>query len=350
MENTVIINSIGTASPKVSKVLSEAFKIPQDFMLKLLYTAPSVLFQKVDEALATKAEETLSQLGLEVSVLNKEDSLNISKELVDVSIYFENILNLPTVIEQLSDFLGCKQAEALNVLLDQPSIILGDVSVATAEALQKRINASVCYSNPKKDLFTITISKDIPTNTLKSIEKRLGKTASINDDYFVIKDLTYTECSTIWRDAQSKKQINIINQTHQLVSMELTSFNPEDANQIQFLTQEVGMPSEILPELNNNLPILLFENISAKQAKHYSDLSKEAGVTITIETQLNTKKHIAISNIKNPESVLNILSQFIDTKNLKITTNWKSETAFPALIARYLHKQLEELECNSEII
>lgn len=350
MENTVVINSIGTASPKVSKVLSEAFKIPQDFMLKLLYTAPSVLFQKVDEELATKAEETLSKLGLEVSVLNKKETLNISKNLVDVSIYFENISNLPTVIEQLSDFLGCKQAEALNALLNQPSIILGDVSIATAEALQKRINASVCYSNPKEDLFTIAISKDISTNTLKTIEKRLNKTAKTNNGNYIIENINYSECSTIWRDVQSKKQINIINQTHQLVNIKLTSFNPNNKDQVQFLTKEVGMPSEILTELKNNLPVILFENISAKKAKYYNDLSKGTGISINIKKQSNTKKHIAISNIKDSKEVLNILSQYIDVKNLKMTTSWKSEEAFPALIARYLHKQLEQLDCNPKMI
>jgi hypothetical protein len=351
MENTVIINSIGTASPKVSKVLSEAFKIPQDFMLKLLYTAPSVLFQKVDNTLAIKAEETLTKLGLDVSILNEDETLDISKELVDVSIYFENILNLPTVLEQLSNFLGCKPAEALNLLLKQPSIVLGEVSAATAQALEKRINASVCYSNPKTDLFTISITKETPKNIIKNIERRLGKTAISNaNGSYTMTDVTYSECASVWRETRDKEHVSILNQTHQLASVELTAFDSKNEKQAQFLISKVGIPSEILSEIETNLPICLFDNISAKQALAYQEECEIIGMSLNINKETETKKHLKVSAIKQPEAVVKVLSQFIDATNLTIMDSWQTETPLPSLITRYLHKQLEQLDCNPEII
>ena len=102
MNHTVVINSIGSATPRVSKVLSDVLKVPQEYMLRLLYNAPSVLFQKVDEDTALKAEDTLTKLGLEVSVCSKEDKVDLATELVDISVSFEDILQLPKVTEQLA--------------------------------------------------------------------------------------------------------------------------------------------------------------------------------------------------------------------------------------------------------
>ena len=206
MENTVIINSIGTAKPSVSKILSDAFKMPQEFILKLLYNAPSVLFQKVDLDLAKNAETILSKLGLEVAILDKEESISITNEQVEVSLFFEDILKLPQVIQQLSEFLGCKPAESLNILLAQPSIVLGGVSEATAEALQKRIDASVCYSNPRKDLFTVYIEDNFPKNDFKRLISKINKPSEeIANGATLIKNISYSESSAIWREHQAKK-------------------------------------------------------------------------------------------------------------------------------------------------
>jgi len=61
MTSSVIIDSIGTAKPIASKILSDAFEIPQELITKLIYGAPSVLLHKVDEKIANKATKTLSQ-------------------------------------------------------------------------------------------------------------------------------------------------------------------------------------------------------------------------------------------------------------------------------------------------
>ena len=43
LNNTVIINSIGTANPIASSLLADAFKIPQEVILKLLYNTAAPL-------------------------------------------------------------------------------------------------------------------------------------------------------------------------------------------------------------------------------------------------------------------------------------------------------------------
>ncbi|MEM6721263.1 MAG: hypothetical protein AAF611_18190 [Bacteroidota bacterium] len=352
MENTVIINSIGNATPGASKVLSDALKVPQDYILKLLYNAPSVLFQKVDKDTAEKAEDTLTKLGLEVSICTEEDEIDLTTELIDISVSLDNILILPKVIEQLAVFLGCKQSEVLNLLLNEPSIVLGNVSVATAEALQKRTDANVHFSNPRKDLYTILISKKEGATALKNIEKVLKTKATETADAYVIEDISYDHSQLVWRQYQANKAVKLLNQSHQLVSILLDDFEVSNEAHKNFLVEKVGMPAEILEDIHAALPITLFENVNRNQAKTIKADCAAIGLTTSIEKDFNFKKKLYVEDIEDIENVTKILAQFIAKEELpKATaTTWKSKEEVPPIIARYLLAQLEHVSCNPEII
>ncbi|AXG70888.1 hypothetical protein KORDIASMS9_03138 [Kordia sp. SMS9] len=352
MENTVIINSIGNATPGASKVLSDALKVPQDYILKLLYNAPSILFQKVDKDTAEKAESTLTKLGLDVSICTKDDTVDLTTELIDISVSIDNILMLPKVLEQLSVFLGCKQSEVLNLMLNEPSIVLGNVSVATAKALQKRTDANVHFSNPRKDIYTILISKKAGNTSLKNIEKLLKTKATETAEAFVIENVSYDHSQLLWRQYQSNKAVKLLNQSHQLVSIVLEDFDVENEAHTNFLTEKVGMPKEILADIHEALPITLFENINRNQAKTINADCDNIGLNTAIEKDFNFKKKLHISAIEDAENAIKILAQFIAEENLPKTnaTSWTSNEEVPPLIARYLLAQLEQIQCNPEII
>ncbi|MFL0123740.1 hypothetical protein V2590_03540 [Tenacibaculum maritimum] len=350
MENSVIINSIGTATPSVSKILSEAFKMPQEFILKLLYNAPTVLFQKVDEALAKKAEKTLSELGLEVQIVNEKEVIALAKEEVEVSIFFEDVLKLPEVIQQLSDFLGCKPVESLNMLLTSPSIVLGGVSEATAKALEERIDAAVCYSNPKHDLFTIYVPASFSKDALEKIMLKAKRTTYESVDAgILIKDVAYKESSLIWREYQSEKELKVINQTHQLSNVVLLSFEKENKEQLSFLTEKVGIPLHLLPILDKHLPITLYENISTQSAEKISKLCKDIGMDTYLKKKVKSTRRLSIEDIKDKEGVKKVLQQFITLNSLGEGTSWEAPNPIPDLIARYLYAQLEYINCTPKI-
>jgi len=352
MENTVIINSIGNATPGASKVLSEALKVPQDYILKLLYNAPSILFQKVDKDTAQKAEDTLTKLGLDVSVCTKDDEINLKTESIDISVTLDNILLLPKVIEQLAVFLGCKQSEVLNLLLNEPSIVLGNVSIATAEALQNRTDANVHFSNPRKDAYTILISKKDGDSQLKNIEKILKTKAVETETAYVIENVSYDHSQLLWRQYQSDKGVKLLNQSHQLVSILLEDFDVANEAHTNFLIEKVGMPKEILDDIHAALPISLFENVNRNTAIVITDECAAIGLVTTIEKDYNFKKKLHIDEIKDAENVSKILAQFIAIENLPKAnaTSWTSKEEVPPLIARYLLAQLEQVQCNPEII
>ncbi|SNR14102.1 hypothetical protein [Tenacibaculum jejuense] len=350
--NTVIINSIGTATPGASKILSDALKVPQDYILKLLYSAPSVLFQKVDEDTALKAEDTLKKLGLDVSVCDEQEPLNLTTELVDISVSFEDVLTLPKVTEQLASFLGCKQAEVLNLLLNEPSIVLGNVSEATALAMKKRVNAHVHYANPKKDLYTILINTEIKELELKAIEKQLQVKLKRKGDCYVAENISYSDSQWLWRKYQTQDKVKLISQTHQLVTINLSDFDPENSEHISYLTNHVGIPESILSDIQQALPITLFEYINRERAEDLVEKAEKIGMEVALEKDFDFKKQLHITKIRDTKNVNTILAQFVSKDNL-VKANakeWKSRNVMPSLIARYLSEQLERVGCNTEIV
>ncbi len=352
--NTVIINSIGTATPGASKVLSDALKVPQDYMLKLLYNAPSILFQKVDNETALKAEDTLTKLGLDIAICKEDEKIDLTTELVDISVQLNDVLKLPKVVDQLADFLGCKPSEVLNLLLKEPSIVLGNVSVATAKALENRIDANVHFSNPRKDKYTVLISNEESLRTVNNIEKSLRSTAYLKDNVYVIENISYDDSQLFWRKHQSKKTIKLLNQSHQTVSLLLNDFNLDDTNHVSFLVEKVGMPEAILEDVHSALPIVLIDGVNNNKGTNFQRECNEIGLTTSIEKDFNFKKKLHIQNISTSEiaDVHKILHQFISKENLPKAgaKEWISTDEMPTIIAKYLAVQLESLACNVEII
>ena len=61
---TVIIQSVGTANPGTAKVMADAFGINHELFVKLLYNAPAVFLENVEDEVAEKTAGLLSKLGL----------------------------------------------------------------------------------------------------------------------------------------------------------------------------------------------------------------------------------------------------------------------------------------------
>jgi len=351
MDHTVVINSIGTATPATSKVLSDALKVPQDYILKLLYNAPSILFQKVDGHTASKAEDTLAQLGLEVSVCTQDDTVDLTTELVDISVGFDNVLLLPKVTEQLASFLGCKASEALHMVVNNPSIVLGNVSVATAEALQKRVDAEVYYSNPKKDVYTILIGDTTKEAALKNIERQLKRRLRKAGAVYVAEDVAYQDSQWVWRTYRASETVKLINQSHQSVHVVLDDFDLKEQRHRSFLIGQIGMPEAILEDVHSALPITLCSNVNRKKAEAITESCLAMGIQLRMVKDFNFKKKLRVTAIENVERVTQVLGQFIAKADLPNAgdSHWESKEAMPPLIARYLSAQLEQLHCNPEI-
>lgn len=345
----VIITSIGTAKPSVGKILSDVLGIQQEYVVKLLYCTPSVLFQNVEEELAVKTEALLTQLGLEVQVTNEGEPLPTTPELIEIGLYIQNPRNLPVINKQLSEFLGCDEKESLNLLLNEPSIVLGGVSIATAQALSKRIDAEVIVSNPKTDLYTLKINTtDVKIkNEIDQLLHTLGLRLAPHP--VIVEGINYTISQEIWKRFQQTGAIQIINQSFQRFEIVLDAFDSNNTNHTNVLTQIVGMPQEILSEIANNLPVVLDESVNRKDLSEKLELYTNAGLTCSYNNVPLGKYTITIDQIPDLDKTTAIVKQFFSEGiNIKQNTKWTSPKPLQHILTRYMTEQLEEVGCVVE--
>ncbi len=348
----VIVESVGTANPVVSKLLSESLEIPVEMVTKAIYTAPAILFHKVEGALAKQANDLLTQLGLKVSIKDESEALPAVSQLVDVGVYINDPSNLPLVCKQLSEFLGCEIKDALALLMNESSIVIGNISMATAEALSQRLDAEVMVCLPDKDLYTIEIETDDRifnsqfVEFLKSLQLNTKDVISVK----YIDNVNYDASQKIWNRFQSSKKVKVINQSFQRFEVILEKVNTTNPNYKKVLIEEVGMPETIIDEVLENLPVQLHESVIHANLYDMNEKYLAAGLECAIVPAYKGNYHLSIQHISDLEKVTAILSDYFDKQSLpKKIGKWDAPKSLNNLIGRYVLMQLESNGCIAEL-
>lgn len=346
----IIILSVGTATPHVIKAISEAFEINQELLFKILYNAPAVFLDHAEEALAEKASRLLTELGLEVLIQDVDEKAPAPTDPLDLAVYINDPVKLSTVSKQLSEFLGCSENESLQLLLNEPSVVLGGVSMATAESLQKRIDAEVIASNPKLDLYTIEFTAKAENDRLKLINLIKSQEIPIPaGETRWVRNLNYEQLNQFLNRHRSQHEVKIYNQSYSRFRILLENFDLANTTQTEFLVREIGMPQEVLAEIHANLPVLLDESVNYGTLQEKLVLYKQAGLQCSQEQIPFGKYSITVSNITDSGKTREILNRFYKDVTLDTSSPvWKAPLPLESMLSRFLEKQLECIGCEVE--
>lgn len=346
----VVIQSIGMAHPSVSNLIAESFGYSQDIVLRMLYKAPSVLLEEVEEELAFKTKELLDQLGLHVDVIDPGEFRKKPGEELDISIYLTEVARLPEVLKQLEDFLGCEKQVALNLLCQEPAVVLGGVSKSTAEAFAQRVNVESVITNPKKDFYTL-LGKKVDPLTLSRLKKDHPSLQVEDTGKLIIKDLNYDSAQKLWKQFHAHKEYVLINQSHQRRSLVLQYADVNNPKHLKVLTEEVGMPREIVPVVLENLPITLFESLNMVEADHKQEHYQSLGMSCAQEANFPCKCQLIVLQISDNAAFNDLMATYFPGEILSVSSSsWKSKPNLPTVMAEYVAYRLESISCEVEVV
>lgn len=347
---SVIIDSIGSASPVIAKFLADSFNIKHEITLKLLYCTPSIFFHKIDEESALKSGELLRKLGLEIVITESDCDLPAPPELYDVCLYIQDAEKLPLVTKQLAEFLGCSEQEAFNLLLNEPSVVLGNVSKNTAGALSHRVDAEVIISKPNEDLYTLEVLTE-DSNFLRQLKTVLNSFGIVFNPgkEKIIDNIDYEKGREIWRRMNNTKTLNLSSQSFKRYEIILESVDESNPGYTEVLIKEIGMPEEIISDLLKNLPVVLNESVNRHDLEKLLSIYQKAGLKCIFNAIPHGERQIIIEDLSDKAKAEEVISQFYPGTVINENSKpWVLPKSVKPLIARYLGARLEQIGCVVE--
>jgi hypothetical protein len=346
----VVIDSIGSASPAAAKIISDSIGIPMEAMCKLFYNTPAVMFTDIEEQFATETVKLLKQLGLQASLLDGEEPLPPKPQMVDIGIYIHEASLLPLVCEQVAAFVGCNKKEALHLLVQEPCVILGNVSETTAEAFQERVAAEVFTSIPMEDKYTIIVDTE-DALMLKQLQGAFDY-AKLNVDLSTTKyvdGLDYRTSHDLWRKYQGANIIKLRNECLERFEVVLETVDLGNESFRSALTEMVGIPAEVIDQVLENLPVQLDASVHSSNLAQLMAKYKEAGLECSSAKVPISQFNVKLTAIDDLEKTNVLLGQFFAKKTLPTKVEeWTTPSTTGGIMTRFICEQLEAIGCEVE--
>ena len=344
----VIIDSIGNSNPSSAKILSDTLGIPAEIIVKGLYNTPTVLFTNVTEEFSDQVVILLETLGMEGRKQDTELPLPVKGDTVDVAVYIEDISQLPEVVKELAIFLGCSEDEALKHLMKDPAVILGGVSEATALALANRVPAEITIVNPKETLYNLEVSEG--DAMLVHQLKRYLDVLEIEydkDNLREVYNLSYEQSQNIWKKFQTTQMLQLVNQGFQRFEIILNTVDTSNPDYKTKLTEETGMPEDIIDEVIENLPVQLNASVSRKYTSTLLEEYESAGLFCEAKVLKPNDIKLIIEEHGDLKKSREILKQFVYEDDLPNEIGrWEIPYPLGELLYRFIAAQLELADCE----
>ncbi|GGC94891.1 hypothetical protein [Halopseudomonas salina] len=349
-EQRLIVESIGSASPGLAGVLASQLGMPASQVASALYKAPAILLDKLPMPHAQGLAEILSQAGLGIRIEPSQSPVPTAADSLDIALYLREPACLATCCERLSRFLGCPAAAIQNMLLAPPSVILGDVSQATADALQQLLDGlpvELICSARKQARYALFISRQRGTalSSLLGDLQRMG----INADATGTLDgaeLDYQQGQYLWRRHQSAGGLRLVDKAFMRFDLNLEQISSDSC--LEQLPALAGFPADLVPCVIENLPIVVEEGVPAHSLQHRLAAWSAAGMTVRPQLASLRCCRLIVESCPQPERCRELLQTggLIEHAGQLATLPWISDMLFGELLPRWLQSGLDALEAE----
>ncbi|MEH6565903.1 MAG: hypothetical protein V7756_11310 [Halopseudomonas sp.] len=348
----LVVESVGSAQPGLAGLLARQLGLPASRVANALYRAPSVLLDDLQPTQAQGLASILQQAGLQIRVEPSDLPGPQAGKPLDIALYVRDITQLPTCCERLAHFLGCRPEAALQMLLTPPGVVLGDVSEATAHALQKLLadlDVAVCCSTRALARYRLLINR-APGAGLDSLlhDLRSQGIGYDPDSCEVLDTLDTKQALYLWRRHQSAGGIRLLDLTFMRYDLSLTSVSA--ASDTSQLPRLAGLPAELIDCVLDNLPVVVEEGVSAQDLEARLDAWSTAGMPVQAQPVTLRQCRLLLPRGSNALAALPLLQQagLLEPGHMQLPLPWRSAVVYGELMPRWLQQALEQLGIEHE--
>lgn len=344
-DRRVVVESIGSARPALAGVLAHQLGVAPERVANALYRAPAILLDALSAHQAEGLASILQQAGLVVRIEDAAAPRPQAEAVYDIALYIEDIADLPACCERLGGFLGCPPAAALTLLLAPPGVILGNVSLATSDALIRLLDGlavQVISSLRSQAVYRLLINRE-PGPMLDRLLQDVKHIAlPVSDGQPTLLD--QLQAQQLWRRHQAAGGIQLMDCAFLRYDLSLTRVT--EASRTDQLPALAGLPAALIDSVVANLPIVVEEGVSHTALPERLQAWQEAAMPVAVSVASLRRCRLLIPGGSQLEPALPLLLQagLLPPDSGVPTLPWHSPVLQGELLPRWLQAGLEQLQ------
>ncbi|GLS24356.1 hypothetical protein [Marinibactrum halimedae] len=363
-QHRVVVENIGTANADCVAALSKALQTKPEAIATCLYQAPRVLFDNLSEKIANEVASLLRNLGLAAQSSDQSSSLTPGTPDYDVCLQIQDYQSVLSLILEVSRFLGIPPESAKKLVMHSPSILLGQVSCATAEAIAERFSplGAVVNKNKTRDSHYLVLIKGKGT---KAELDKLLKQSQIQLDYEHdhvnwiqggYGRCGYAQAQQLWKIFQPlSDKVLIVAENFVLVDVVCESVT--DVSEFKNVASMLSMPDSVFVKLCKQPKFLLKKSATLSEVHSIVAAGRRSVKCITILPQLLQSFDVRIGETSLSDEILQSLSIIIDKPTEEVKKHLYGGGAREGMVCRslnynqanWLRVKLKEYQISAKI-
>ena len=263
-DHRLVVTSIGRATPSLHQALVKSLPLSSQALLSRLYQAPSILLDEISPELGHGIAGVLRAAGLEVAVEPGDAPFEPGVGDREVALHVADPSRFRAAVVEVAEFLGCAPARATQLLWQSPAVLVGQVSVATVEALRQRLEplgVELDVSTPdtaRYDVLVVDPTPGVRARVLAALRaeglpvQATGPLAALG--------LTRAQADAVWRRLDRGVPVRLLDHAFQRFDVRLDAAPDTPAVREQ-LVASTGMPPSVAAKVLARLPMVLHQGI-----------------------------------------------------------------------------------------
>jgi ribosomal protein L7/L12 len=361
----VVVESPGTCDASLIHSLTQVTGREGAEIARCFYQAPGVLVGGLDRATADRLAATLKDAGARTAVVDGDAAVEPGSDEWEIAVVVPRIDRIGAVFQEVVRLLQVSPQQALQILCQDPAVLMGRLSQNAANAIRDRfvaLGADVALTRTRRALYDLYVDpRDEPARRqVKAILDRTpaGVVAAGEGDAsgLVASGLSWGDLQPIQADLMRYASgMKILNRDFARFDLTLHDAGPDRAAAAHYLTGELGIPEHAVHRMLAALPIVVAGSIpAAAMEKRLQELS-ELGASVTAQLLSWQTFSVIIRSVgdrERAEKVLALLagmSRADAQRALSARPPIELAGPFTPLHARWLRRDLEKVGASADV-
>lgn len=278
----LIVRSVGHASPRAAGAVAAGLGVPVEAVVASIYRAPARLACGLARSAADAMCELLCELGLVADVIvagatvEAGPALDVAAEIADPALADVAAL-------AIAEFLGVSAAEAMELLMRPPGIVLGNVSAATVAAFEARLPPGaleLTAADPLVSRYAL-FAGDLPFGERAAVAAMLPDVILTDDASLVVMDLSHGDADRIWRRLAKHPGVRVVNQAFLRYEIQLNAADSDDPRVVTGLEVLAGVPVSDCAAVAALAPVTVEDGVSHADVENRLKAYAAYGLSVT---------------------------------------------------------------------